>query len=97
MSAHTIQGLMDSLPERNLTTRMLDAVDAVSLVGMAATCVAVITATLGAYALAANRARRWLRSSRAMTAMLTAASPVPPPAARRRSPRRVPSPPRPSC
>jgi hypothetical protein len=30
MSAHTIQGLMDSLPERNLTTRMLDAVDAVA-------------------------------------------------------------------
>src|SRR4051794_7843509 len=30
MSVHTIQGLMDSLPERNLTTRMLDAVDAVA-------------------------------------------------------------------
>jgi hypothetical protein len=30
MSANTIQGLMDSLPERNLTTRMLDAVDAVA-------------------------------------------------------------------
>src|SRR4051794_31224332 len=30
MSAHTIQGLMDGLPERNLTTRMLDAVDAVA-------------------------------------------------------------------
>lgn len=30
MSANTIQGLMDHLPERNLTTRMLDAVDAVA-------------------------------------------------------------------
>src|SRR4051794_18368574 len=30
MSARTIQGLMDSLPETNLTTRMLDAVDAVA-------------------------------------------------------------------
>jgi threonine/homoserine/homoserine lactone efflux protein len=29
----------------------------------------VISATLGAYALAANRARRWFRSRRAMTAV----------------------------
>ena len=54
----------------------LDAVDAVSLVGMAATCVVVITATLGAYALAADRARRWLRSSRAMTAVRRATAGV---------------------
>jgi threonine/homoserine/homoserine lactone efflux protein len=54
----------------------LDAVDAVSLVGMAATCVVVITATLGAYALAANRARRWFRSSRAMTAVRRATAGV---------------------
>jgi threonine/homoserine/homoserine lactone efflux protein len=54
----------------------LDAVDAVSLVGMAASCVAVITATLGAYALAADRARRWLRSNRAMTAVRRATAGV---------------------
>ena len=40
MSANTIQGLMDSLPERNLTTRMLDAVDENPLVN-AADCVRV--------------------------------------------------------
>ena len=54
----------------------LDAVNAVSFAEMAGTCVAVITATLGAYALAANRARRWLRSSRAMTAVRRATAGV---------------------
>ena len=54
----------------------LDAVDAVSFAEMAATCVVVITATLGAYALAADRARRWLRSSRAMTAVRRATAGV---------------------
>jgi threonine/homoserine/homoserine lactone efflux protein len=54
----------------------LDAIDAVSFAEMAATCMAVITATLGAYALAANRARRWFRSSRAMTAVRRATAGV---------------------
>jgi threonine/homoserine/homoserine lactone efflux protein len=54
----------------------LDAVDAVSFAEMAATCVVVITATLSAYALAADRARRWLRSSRAMTAVRRATAGV---------------------
>jgi threonine/homoserine/homoserine lactone efflux protein len=47
----------------------LDAVNGVSIAEMAATCVTVISVTLGAYALAANRARRWFRSNRAMTAV----------------------------
>jgi threonine/homoserine/homoserine lactone efflux protein len=54
----------------------LDAVNGVSIAEMAATCVTVISATLGAYALAANRARRWFRSNRAMTAVRRATAGV---------------------
>ena len=54
----------------------LDAVDGVSIAEMAGTCVAIISATLGGYALAANRARRWFRSSRAMTAVRRATAGV---------------------
>lgn len=54
----------------------LEAVDGVSIAEMAGTCVIVISATLGSYALAANRARRWFRSSRAMTAVRRATAGV---------------------
>jgi threonine/homoserine/homoserine lactone efflux protein len=54
----------------------LDAVAVVGIAEMALTCVVIISATLGGYALAADRARRWLRSRRAMTAVRRATAGV---------------------
>jgi threonine/homoserine/homoserine lactone efflux protein len=44
----------------------LDALTPASFAELAGLCVVLLSATLGAYALAANRARRWLASTRAM-------------------------------
>ena len=54
----------------------LDAVDLIGFVEIAATCVVVIAATLGGYALLASRARRWLGSTRAMKAVRRASAGV---------------------
>jgi len=54
----------------------LDALDVVGVAEMAGTCVVVIGATLFGYALAANRARRWFRSTAAMKAVRRATAGV---------------------